>query len=100
MTDNALEQLKGVVQYIAKVILEPEIAKRLSARIEKGISSLDQMPHRYHLVEEEPWHTEGIRKMTVDNFIVYYWINDDTATVWVTAVVYSRRDQISALRNM
>lgn len=30
------------------------------------------MPSRYHLTEEEPWHTKGIRKMHVKNFPVYY----------------------------
>ena len=58
------------------------------------------MPRRFPLVDEEPWRTEGIHKMTVDNFIVYYWVNDDTETVWITAVVYGRRDQLAALRDM
>ena len=38
-----------------------------------------------------------MHKMVVENFIVYYWVNEDTSTVWVSAVVYGRRDQISAL---
>jgi toxin ParE1/3/4 len=37
--------------------------------------------------------------MPIDNFIVYFRINEDTATVWITAVVYGKRDQISALRD-
>ncbi|MBR6513970.1 MAG: type II toxin-antitoxin system RelE/ParE family toxin [Clostridia bacterium] len=100
LTDHAVEQLKNIVWYISKVLLEPETAKRVSKRIEDEISSLDHMPYRYPLVTEEPWRTQGIRKTTVKNFIVYYWIDDDNSTVWVTAVVYGRRDQISALRNM
>ena len=34
------------------------------------------------------------------NFIVYYLICEDEKTVWITAVVYGRRDQINALRDM
>lgn len=100
LTNNALNQLKETVGYISRVLLEPEIARRWSDRIKKDISSLDHMPNRYPLVDEKPWRTEGIHKMSVENFIVYYWVNDDTSTVWVTAVVYGRRDQISVLRNM
>ena len=100
LTNNALGQLKEAVGYISKVFLEPEIARRWSDRLKKEMYSLSQLPLRYPLVDEEPWHTEGIRKMPVENFIVYYWVNDDTSTVWVTAVVYGRRDQISVLRIM
>lgn len=100
LTNNGLRQLKEAVGYIAGVLLAPETARQWSDRIRTKIVSLGAMPRRYPLVEEEPWHTEGIRKMTVENFIVYYWVNEDTAVVWVTAVVYARRDQISALRRM
>ena len=86
--------------YISKVLLEPQVARHWSDRIKKEISTLDNMPLRYPLVDEELWRAEGIRKMTVENFIVYYWVNEKTTTVWITAVVYGRRDQIAALRNM
>lgn len=92
--------MKNAIGYISKVLLESEIARRWSDRIKKEILSLDQMPLRYPLVEEKPWRTEGIHKMAVENFIVYYWVNDETATVWIIAVVYGRRDQIAVLRNM
>ena len=38
--------------------------------------------------------------MPVKNFIVYYYADDETKTVWVTAVVYGRRDQLNALKDM
>lgn len=100
LTTTALNQLKEAITYISKVLLEPEIARRWSDRIKKEISSLDHMPLRYPLIDEEPWKAEGIHKMTVENFIVYYWVNEETTTVWVTAVVYGKRNQISVLRNM
>ena len=100
LTNNALAQLKEAVGYISKVLLEPEVARRWSDRIKKEILTLDHMPLRYPLVDEEPWRAEGIHKLTVENFIVYYWVNEDTSTVWVTAVVYGRRDQLFVLHNM
>ena len=100
LTTTALNQLKEAILYISKVLLEPEIARRWSDRIKKEISSLDYLPLRYPLTDEEPWRTEGIHKMTIENFIVYYRVNEETTTVWITAVVYGKRDQVSFLRNM
>ena len=51
-------------------------------------------------VPAEPWHTYGVRKMIVKNFFVYYLIEEYKRQVAVTAVIYGRRDQIAALREM
>lgn len=38
--------------------------------------------------------------MPFKNFLVYHLIDDEKAAVWVTALVYGRRDQIVALVDM
>lgn len=68
LTDHAMGQIKEAAGYISKVLMEPEVARRWSERLKKEIASLDTMPRRYPLVGEEPWHTEGIRRMPVENF--------------------------------
>ncbi len=52
------------------------------------------------LVDEEPWHSQGIYKMFVGNFIIYFWIDEGKKDVWVIAVIYGRSDQLSALKNI
>jgi toxin ParE1/3/4 len=100
LTLLATAQIAETVSYISKILLEPETAGRWANTLQKEISSLDAMPARYPLIGEEPWRTNGIRKMPVKNFIVYYFIKEEEQTVWITAVVYGRRDQINALQNM
>ena len=97
LTAQAVEQ---TMTYISHTLLEPGIARRWSDYLEREIRSLKQHPARYPLTPEEPWHTYGIRKMIVKNFFVYYLIEEDKRQVAVTAVIYGRRDQIAALREM
>ncbi|WP_427797120.1 hypothetical protein [Catenibacterium mitsuokai] len=35
--------------------------------------------------------------MPFKNFLVYYLIDEDKKSVWITAVIYGRRDQIATL---
>ena len=35
--------------------------------------------------------------MPFKNFLVYYLIDEDKKAVWITAVIYRRRDQLKAL---
>ncbi|MBQ5642574.1 MAG: type II toxin-antitoxin system RelE/ParE family toxin [Bacteroidaceae bacterium] len=100
LTDHAIAQLQEAVIYISKVLQASTVAKHWAARIKKELASLSTMPARYPLTEEEPWHTEGIHKMSVENFLVYYWIDEEKKIVWITAIVYARRDQLRVLREM
>ena len=55
-------------------------------------SSLDFMPARYTLVEWEPWHSMKMHQLPVDNFIVYYLVDDKERTVTVVRIFYGGRD--------
>ena len=100
LTTQAIGQIEETVRYISKILLDPETAQKWADAMQREIEKLDFMPSKYPLTEEEPWHTKGIRKMPVKNFIVYYLVSEEEKTVWVTAVIYGRRDQIAALLDM
>ena len=100
LTRHAIVQIQETIAYISKVLLEPETARAWSDCLQKEITGLDTMPSRFASVDEEPWRFRGFRKMPVKNFIVYYYVNEENKTVWVTAVVYGLRDQLNVLKKM
>ena len=100
ITPFALSQLSETVNYIANVLLVPETAAKWLDVLQSSIRSLSSMPNRFPLTEEQPWHGKGIRKLNAKGFLVYYLVDEERKTVTVTAVVYGRRDQISALQEL
>ncbi len=100
ITEYATEQLKSTVAYISKVLLEPDIAKAWVKKLKTEIGKLSELPNRFTLVDEEPWHSQGIHKMFVGNFIIYFWIDEGKKDVWVIAIIYGRSDQLAALKNI
>ncbi len=100
ITPFALSQLHETVNYIAQVLLVPETALKWLDVLESEIKELGNMPTKYELTQEEPWHSRGIRKKVVKGFCVYHLITDNAKTVWVTAVVCGKRNQIDALKEM
>ena len=100
ITPSALLQISETVAYISTVLAAPETALAWADLLEKEIAGLSTMPARFPTLEEEPWKSRGLRKMPVKNFIVYYYADDETKTVWVTAVIYGKRDQLNALREI
>ena len=100
LTPHAVAQIQETIAYISKVLLVPDTARLWADRLEKEIGTLDIMPARFPLLDREPWRSIGYHKMPVQNFIVYYFIDEEAKTVWVTAVVCARRDQLNALKDM
>ncbi len=100
MKDNAIRQMQDTAAYISKELSAPETAARWLDKMEKEIASLDYMPKSIPLIDEEPWRSNGIRKTTVDNFLIYFWIDDTALVVWVTAIVLGRRNQKDVLESM
>lgn len=100
ITKQAKEQMAQIVDYISNELFAPKAAINLLDKLESSIMALSNFPERYQLIDEEPWRSEGIRKIVVNNFLVYYWINIPDKKVQVTAVIYEKRDQLKQLMLM
>lgn len=100
VTRQALEQMREIAHYISYDLMAQEAADNLLDDLKASILKLSVLPKKYPLIEEEPWRSEGVRKIVVKNFLVYYWIDEEYNKVQVTAVIYSKRDQIKQLKNM
>jgi len=100
ITQQAQDQLSEIAHYVAYNLQSPITAQRHLDTLEESITSLSMQPKRVILVKDEPWHSKGIRRKPVKNFIVYFWVDDTAKIVHVTAVVYAKRDQIKQLQQM
>lgn len=100
VTTQAQEQMQEIVRYIALELKAHDAALHLLDTLEEAISSLSHMPNSIALTDEEPWRSNGIHRMPVKNFLVYFWVNENTKQVQITAVIYGRRDQARQLSQM
>ncbi|MDD7739108.1 MAG: type II toxin-antitoxin system RelE/ParE family toxin [Fusicatenibacter sp.] len=91
-SESALDDLREIYTYIANELLVPETAAAQVRRIRKEVRLLDLMPGRHVLVEWEPWHSMEMHQLPVDNFIVYYLVNNEAGTVTVVRIIYGGRD--------
>lgn len=91
-SSQAMNDLKKIYLYISNVLLVPKTAERQVNRIRETIRSLDFMPSRYCLVDNEPWKSMKMHKVTAGNFIIFYTVDDSCFTVTVIRIFYGGRD--------
>lgn len=92
ITELAEADLKEIADYVTKELREPSTAQALITKISEAIFELEKMPNRYALVDDERLANQGIRKLVVNNYIVFYIVFENDKSVTIIRILYSRRD--------
>lgn len=98
-TAQALEDLKGIYEYIAFVLLSPDTAKHFIEKLKKAVRSLEFMPEKYKIYDQEPWKSKELRYFPVNNYLVFYCINKEQHFVNIVRIFYGERDISQQLRS-
>ena len=99
ITEQANADLRKIYEYIAFELLSPDNAAGQLDRLEENIIGLEQFPEKYRAYDKEPWHSRGMRVMSVDNYLVFYILDKDAGLVTVIRVMYEGRDVDTQLKN-
>ena len=97
LTAKAKRDLQEIHAYIAKNLKEPGIADKLLDSIETEVLTLGQMPRRNALERDEQLKQRGLRKLVVDNYLVFYTVRETAETVFIVRILYARRDWMNLL---
>lgn len=89
------EDLVGIKQYIKYNLQEPEIAQKLISKIINEINDLKHNPKIHSIIDDDLIKKLEIRKLIVDNYIVFYRIKNDN--IEIVRVMYGRRNWINLL---
>lgn len=94
---DARKDLIDAYSYIKYNLQEPTIAKKLINKIRKEIYKLQDNPTIYAIIKDEIIKKREIRKITVNNYIVFYRVKEDGNIVEIVRIMYARRNWINIL---
>jgi plasmid stabilization system protein ParE len=92
LTLNAEADLREIIGYIRDAFSAPDTAREQGRRLLAAIRSLKSFPERHTEVSLEPFGNTGMRRMPVDNYLIFYRVNQQKATVQILHIQYARRD--------
>ena len=91
-SEEALEDLDSIYSYIALELKAKSTAANLIRRIRQEVRGLEPFSEMFPVVDWEPWHSTGVRRMLVGNYSVYYLPDRNTNRVNVIRILYAGRD--------
>jgi len=92
ITHQAHADIARIFTYIADELQAIDNAIHQTDRIYDHAAKLNRAPHGFGLLKMEPWRSDGVRLLPVDNFIIYFVPIDDRQIVYVWRVLYKGMD--------
>ncbi|MBR1373395.1 type II toxin-antitoxin system RelE/ParE family toxin [bacterium] len=92
LTNQAKNDLDEIYSYIAYTLLSPNVADNMYHSIIDSIRSLDSMPLRNALMDDEPWKIRGLRRYFVKNYTIFYQVDETDSIVRIIRIMYSGRN--------
>ena len=83
---RAREDLDNIYRYISSELYAEYAAENLLERIEKSIMRLKDFPISCNYVADEFLRKKGYRKLIVNNYIVFYLVNEEEKQVVIMRV--------------
>lgn len=91
MTPKAADDLDNIYRYISEELFATSAATNILERIEKEIMRLREFPFSCNCVADEYLKNKGYRKLVVDNYIVFYLIEEEKKQVIIMRVLYGKQ---------
>ena len=98
-SEEAKQDLRSIYEYICFELLVLDIAAAQYRRIINAVRKLDDMSLRFPLYKDDPWNSLGMRWFPVDNYLVFYFVDEQTKEVNVARIMYKGRDIRKQLGN-
>ena len=89
------QDLIDIKRYIKYNLQEPNTAQKLITKIKEEIDSIKDNPEMYSIIDDDIIKRFKIRKLVVDNYIIFYRINDEN--IQIVRVMYGKRNWITLL---
>lgn len=92
---EAKQDLIDIKKYIKYNLQEPNAAQKLITKIRNQINSLKNNPEIYAIIDDDIIKKLEIRKLIVDNYIVFYRMKNNDLEI--VRIMYGRRNWIDLL---
>jgi len=90
-TDECIEEMTEIYEYISNNLKEDNAAKRLMREVTDKVLDLANAPELYMKIGKVDRLKREYHRIVVKNYIVLYTIDFEKRTVFISHMIYGRR---------
>lgn len=89
---TALNDMIEIVNYISAELKNPIAASHLSEEFIKAAEGITDFPYSNPVYTPMRPLKHEYRKIVVDNYIIFYWVEEASKVITIARVLYGKRD--------
>ena len=89
---ESVDDLRNIYAYICFNLSSPDNAVKKIEKIKKAVRTLDTFPNGHPTVEYEHWDKLSVRRLPLDNCIVFYQIEEEQHQVNIFRIFYKGKN--------
>lgn len=89
---QANDDLMSIYEYISLELCAPNIAEKQIMHIISSVDLLESAPRMHRVYEDLLFNNKELRIYPVDNYVVFYEIDDKNKIVNIVRIMYKRRN--------
>ena len=99
-TEKAEQDLEEILRYISVDLVNPTAAQNLGRKIFEKIDVVRVFPDSGAPIDNEFLADKAVRKLSVDNYVIYYKAHYDEKVISILRIVYAKRNLDEILKTM
>ena len=88
----ARKDMLEIVQYISRELQNPDAADRLAVELVNAAEGVLKFPYATPAYQPIRPLKHEYRKILVQNFLIFYWVEEEKKLVTVARVMYAKRE--------
>ena len=99
-TERAEQDFDEILRYMSVDLVNPIAAQNLGKKVFEKIDIVRAFPDSGTLVDNEFLADKMVRKLPVDNYVIYYKPHYDEKVISIIRIVYGKRNLDEMLKTM
>jgi len=91
-TPKAYEDIEEIYNYISGKLFAEVAANNLLEKIEERVMRLEEFPFSCNYVSDEGLKSKGYRKLIVDNYLVFYIVDEKNEKVVIVRILFGAQN--------
>lgn len=88
----AMADMAEIAAYIGVNLSNPAAAERLAKKMVSETEKLADMPYKYRVYTPARALKHEYRRLLVQNYIIFYYVDEDKKIVTIARVIYAKRN--------
>lgn len=93
-TNECIEEMDGIYEYISNNLSENNAAKRLMKEVTNKVLNLKKAPELYMKIGKNDRLKREYHRMIVKNYVVLYTIDYEKRKVYISHMIYGKRNYL------